>query len=403
MGKASGRAGTTLGFPDTFNSDGWFDDVSDGPVTADIVMVDSKGKRKTYKVEPAWVLCGPPDFAPGLTNFVTLYDLLYDMAARRMTLSANELVYDGVLKSLFAINQDFLANGGARLTSYEPDYDHDIYPILHRALQHAFTYEKLKTGHLSFNTQLVALGDPAPAKASLREFFFKYIREPGLVGTAREMPKLHGDQWGNAASKYRLLTVTKMQHAMLERWAAGQFVKTGGKLPPPRPAWHDDITAHGLDRAAIENCVGGAFAPGIEVSWQIRNTKLFADAFRIDHKALSQYLGDTSGTIRAGHFSRQMSLPWHTDFHACKFDSGYGWWPAIRPDIAYLSAQDFHDRNKAGTRPPQAWIRSSGAAWPGGGAEPSFDEFVANFHKLGFVREGPAPLHLEQERAASVP
>jgi len=45
------------------NNDGWFDDVSDGPVTVYLAL-----KGKPVAVVPAWVICPPPDFAPHLTN-----------------------------------------------------------------------------------------------------------------------------------------------------------------------------------------------------------------------------------------------------------------------------------------------------------------------------------------------
>ena len=157
------------------------------------------------------------------------------------------------------------------------------------------------------------------------------------------------------------------------------------------------ISPHGLDRAPLENCVGGALGPGIEVSWQIRNSKLYTDPFRLNHKATSQYLGDR-GPVRAGHFTRQMSLPWQTDFLSCALTNGLGWWPAQRPDIVYVSKADFDAKPKSS----EDWTRPT-SAWPGGGRVPTYREFVDNYYKLGFVYEGPASYHLEKERDMIVP
>ena len=60
------------------DNDNWYDDISDGPLTATIELLDGTTVHGT-----AWVIVGPPDFAPGITNLVTLYDLLFDLAVKR--------------------------------------------------------------------------------------------------------------------------------------------------------------------------------------------------------------------------------------------------------------------------------------------------------------------------------
>lgn len=59
---------------DFANNDKWHDDVSDGPVTAE-VKIDGR----TVPVDPAWVVVGPPNYAPDLYAVRTLYDLLTDV------------------------------------------------------------------------------------------------------------------------------------------------------------------------------------------------------------------------------------------------------------------------------------------------------------------------------------
>lgn len=61
------------------NNDRWYDDVSDGPVTAEVTLRDG---RKIASVAPSWVIVAPPDFAPGVPNAVTLYDVVFDLAVR---------------------------------------------------------------------------------------------------------------------------------------------------------------------------------------------------------------------------------------------------------------------------------------------------------------------------------
>lgn len=57
------------GFAD---SDDWFDDVSDGPIHATLRL---NGTAADVPVRSAWLLVGPPDFAPEIQNLVTLYDI----------------------------------------------------------------------------------------------------------------------------------------------------------------------------------------------------------------------------------------------------------------------------------------------------------------------------------------
>jgi hypothetical protein len=399
----TGRPITATAAADPFNIDGWFDDVSDGPITAEVVMRGDDKKQQTFMAEGAWVLCGPPDFAPGLKNVVTLYDVLFNMAAREMTLDAANALFDSVLKPLWDINADFRANSGAKLTSYKPDFDWDIYPILLSALHAIYTFEPLAARHTTFYVKgMAALGDPDPAQKPMRDMIFGFFRKPGVVGRApTKMPKLHGDEWSDPASAHMGLSVTRTQYAMLERWRDGQFGKTGGKYPPDRPSWMNDITPHGLDLAALENCVGGAMAPGIEASWQIRDPRLFIDPFRIKHGAPTRYRGDV-GAIGPGHFSRQMALPWHTDFRACAIYQDYGWWPAQRPDIVYPSKQDFLDRFKAPVK-HKNWTRANAGNWPSGSPIPSSEEFIEHYFKFGFVLEDPKDFFVERERNTSVP
>src|SRR5262249_21251783 len=63
------------------NNDGWFDSVSDGPVDAKLTI-----DKKTLHVEGAWVIVGPPDFAPAVPSYRTMYDTLVDVIVREMTI-----------------------------------------------------------------------------------------------------------------------------------------------------------------------------------------------------------------------------------------------------------------------------------------------------------------------------
>src|SRR5262249_2198197 len=55
------------------NNRGWFDDVSDGPVSANVTL-----NGRSVPVEPAWVVTAPPNYAPDMKSHLTLHDVLFD-------------------------------------------------------------------------------------------------------------------------------------------------------------------------------------------------------------------------------------------------------------------------------------------------------------------------------------
>ena len=64
------------------NNDGWFDDTSDGPVMARLVMFSELvGQVRFVDVEaPSWVICAYPRYAPEVLDVVTMDDVVDDLA-----------------------------------------------------------------------------------------------------------------------------------------------------------------------------------------------------------------------------------------------------------------------------------------------------------------------------------
>lgn len=407
------------------NNPGWFDDVSDGPVSARIKFknqgpVDAVG---------AWVLVAPPVFAPYGQHITTLYDTLFDLAAREMTLPTNDVKYDTVLSSLRDINKELKGKawGKVSLTTYKPSFENDIWPVLRRALYSDWLFKASQVAH-SLATLYPSLALPG-ANAAIREVLFKALHIPGklhgsIAHTEQNMPRMLGDdpydKWKVAARHRHAVTPT--QYAMFERWSTGNFTSTGATAPPPVPA-AGAVTPEGLDMAALENCVGGPFFPGIEVSWQIRHPAIYLEPFRIRKGAPSRYKGDVESGIGvlvdAGHFSRQMAQPWQADFRQCKTENWEGvdwaWWPVARPHDVYGSEADAktHQTNPSVAAPPMVpWSRSTKTAvmqnWPSGASLPNDAEMLANWTKFAFVAAKGAMSSgdlemFETERPADVP
>ncbi|RJE74946.1 LodA/GoxA family CTQ-dependent oxidase [Reichenbachiella sp. MSK19-1] len=322
------------------NNEGWFDDIADGPVTAVLVMDD--GSEVPVDAS-AWVSVGPPAYAPEILNQVNLYDDMYDIFVR-------ELNYD---PSLFA--------NGEFQTSYVPNYFSEILPILERPefYQYVAAIPSLGT------TNHRALLEDDPQKfASLA---VKYLRGRGTQGNPEEgpaenqprlMPLLAGDNPISNFTASKFLGLTATQFFFLTQFADGKVDKTP---PTPLPA------GAALDRANLDNCVGGAFCPGIEITWITRNTSMYkplpfgydaSDLFRIQTKDLGLLeqgkLSLTNGAdnnysagLEPGDLSKYMAQPWQADFNECSIQninpSGpnkpviknaalyYWWWPAQRP------------------------------------------------------------------------
>ena len=65
------------------NNEGWHDDVSDGPVTAEVKL-----NGATLEVVPAWVVVAPPNYGPQRKSVRTMWDLMRDVAIKAGTLAA---------------------------------------------------------------------------------------------------------------------------------------------------------------------------------------------------------------------------------------------------------------------------------------------------------------------------
>ncbi len=391
---------------DFYNNDHWFDDVSDGPVKAQVtIKVAGTGDNVRFDADGGWVIVAPPDFAPHLGNLVTLYETLYDVAAREMDIPSDNAIYDTELKSLKDINKELKNRGRALLRKYRPSFNDDIYPILNGAAEVGWVFESARHAHSRMGEDPASWSKLAdPKNSRLRDLVMSRVRPPPTVRKPKKdenMPKLLGDEYKDKNHPRYRLSLTHTQYALLKQWHKGRFVEPS-KTPSRANSVPQRITPAGLDRAALENCVGGAFHPGIEVGWQIRHKDLYSEPFRINHNAKSTYKGETK-RIRAGHFTRQMALPWQVDFRDCKGekydDEIFGWWPAQRPD------QVFENESDVPTNKMVQWHRAS-TGWPVGDKKdpsaPSYEEMISHFFKFGFVVK-KGSVFVETERESSIP
>ena len=350
------------------NNDNWWDDTSDGPIGATITFNDGS----VVQAAPATVLVGPPKYAPEIANLVSLYDTIFDASVR-----------SGNFPAIFA-------NGfwKAGKDGYKPSFVTEIKPLLERAILYPWVAAIPPKPHKFDFAMLGKLnsthdqGDPA--FKGLRSYILDFLRPPGsenviinspdadnsgspLLGGvgATMMPFLAGDNAlipGHFPSKY--LRITDTQYFFLQQWVAGWF--THAPAPTKTPGSN-------LSRNVLENLVGGAFSPGIEMSWISRNPAIYAEPLRIhshfvEHGPLQLDFNPARG-MEAGDLTRYMAIPWQADFNECSSQPTDGrvlwWWPAQRPEYVYLEPEPEPVRTAAGVPPPPGPKTGKQVPWLG--------------------------------------
>jgi hypothetical protein len=376
------------------NNDGWFDDVSDGPVRATLVgtliAIDDQPAPPPDPQnpppptllpvdDPAWVIVGYPRYAPEFIDVVTMDDLVFDVAVRNFAYVPylyGQPPFDRAAKP--PEGADALARW-RRFARWNPDFRpcfrRDIWPILARPLR----YQYLMDGDPMFggnphdtgrggNLDETELGIPPfegedpqarETRRQKRQFIYSVLRKSGeenqLLFTPNlrnpdyhlyKMPLLCGDNplSNEAPSKFLRLTDTML--FMLHQWADGLFINEDreGIHPEPLPPGEGAV----LDRGALASSLGGAFCPGGEATWIMRNPAIYSAAYRVhpgapQQGALSQppsvsgaaTAANLAAGLEPGDITKYDAVPWQADFNECStqdIDITYEGWNQIEPD-----------------------------------------------------------------------
>jgi hypothetical protein len=225
------------------------------------------------------------------------------------------------------------------------------------------------------------------------------LRAPGgentlINGTtgATMMPFLAGDAaiGTKSTTQSKYLSLTDTQYYMLQKWVDGDFLPAGTGPEPVHPG-------ENATKGVLQNCVGGAFSPGIEMTWVSRLAEIYASPFRIRARPLSDTPDPLSldynpgRGLEAGDVTRYMAVPWQADFNECSSqpigDRVLWWWPAQRPEFIYLDPTAEDDDFRPDGRMKQApWV---GTAYdqniPGYISFSDDVEMVRHWSELGFV------------------
>lgn len=371
------------------NNNGWHDDTSDGYVEARVRM----GGRD-LPVQGAWVIVGPPAYAPGLDPIVTLYDLVYSASAPQA--------------------------GAER----RPSFARQIYPVFERLARHqwlnaGFARDFGHGGAHDFLSPhvLAQLTNASRTNMHWRKELFRRFRDPHYALREDHLwPPYYGDQSGGPREHLSLLP---HQHIALSRWAEGDF---DADLAPGGPRFAsrvEDIPPGelpaALDRAQMDAGSGGPYHPGIESGWVLRRPALYSAPFRFNRRAAPERdWGDeltpaialgADGPLRAmapGDATRWMGVPWQADSINCgaAYDQEYdaylpSYWPALAPNDVFVEPQYTALMNATTQEARQEALNVALRRkwWRGYNTDrtDSYRAFLERWHQLGIVEERPGP------------
>ncbi|HZM98076.1 MAG TPA: LodA/GoxA family CTQ-dependent oxidase [Pyrinomonadaceae bacterium] len=145
---------------DYANNDGWFDDTSDGPVMARLVMFSPLVQRIRYiDVEyPAWVVCAYPAYVPEILDVVTMEDVVEDMAIRKFAERTDLYGTSGTFNDpqhISPTDTPALIHWRAGRLQWNPNYKpwfyRDIWNILYRPDQYNYLCDVLGQSNFPHN------------------------------------------------------------------------------------------------------------------------------------------------------------------------------------------------------------------------------------------------------------
>lgn len=408
------------------DNDGWHDDWCDGPVDARVTLSDGR----VLDADGAWIACVGPDFAPEIPAISTLYDVVENMNWE----------------------QKWSEPPQAPLS-----FRQHIYPTFRRLalmewVSAAANLQQgwLDIGDFSSAAYLAQLADPSEANKAFRQTVFSAFRDPYNMGPNAfkeehlKLPLMPGDGVDHNGSPLQWFQFPKLQYERLRLWADGAFENDFADAALDQVTDLDQLPVeqrpHALTEAALEPCSGGAFHPGVELSYYLRLPELYArhadpqaEMFRIargTRPSLVQNVGRvldfssaTSGADApigpqmAGDLTRWMGLPWQPDAFSCQRVAMQAdfpvpvWWPALLP-VDVLPEEHYNQLMRTDLPPEQRVKFFENRVWwargvPGIGyhANASYWDGIRNmisvWQKMGFVVERPGPV--DPERPASIP
>lgn len=377
---------------DPIDNNYWFDDTSDGPVNAVIVFTDNT----SLSAVGGWVVATDPGYAPQTRNVVSTWDDVFNTWVQELML----------IPALYRDN--------SYQTDYKASWESDVLPVFHGAFLQRWNTNLPEAGirghaHMANMTYLENPQQQIPNFKSL-------IRDPSSTDEDEvgvKMPLALGDAMKS------FLSLSQTQYFLLMQWYDKKSVEAATVLGQGEK----------LDKVVLENCLGGRYSPGIDLTFIVRDKNLYKQdwqgvngPFRINEQTLDYstalsgkpflnvgYIPLQPAKVEPGDLCKFMSQPWHTDYNSCavhnpdpnpKSNNTLYWsWPAQRPVQVYpkflcsydaennvwdLGGQLFSvrgdgegDDNLTHTDLPQNVGRYQ-----------KYIDYVDNWHQVGFIIQG---------------
>ncbi|CAH6813959.1 LodA/GoxA family CTQ-dependent oxidase [Vibrio chagasii] len=353
------------------NNDGWYDDTSDGPVRAMITIDD----EKPIEAEPAFVAVVPPNYGQGLYGTITMYDIAKDVYAKKQGQTTND---------------------------EKPSFEDDIWPIFKSLTDSQWVSEGLymlfgKGSPSNFTDPTVYEKLVSDTDIEFKKSLLSWFRNPNSEQfEPTQIPSNYGDALRDFSGQpNENLWVTQTQYNSLVQWANGDFKPPSRNIlatgfPLPAAAELDPIAnqplaiqPYLLTKAALQECLGGPFRPGIEISWPLRVDQMWKspvagelspyrlNVVALEHENDPKYVSDDYGPVLSpeeamkkngpvdfsgpGTLTRWMGVPWQADAASCLGgldESNYLPTPALwapRAPQNVLSEQSYEGINSDGS------------------------------------------------------
>lgn len=392
------------------NAVDWYDDIADGPVHAAVTI-----NGHTFQADPAWVFSAPPNYAPHLTSWRTMNDLMRTVFIKAGMMDLPERV----------------------------SFTKDVQPILERLSDLQWVNKgylnqfgvggllNLKDPELLKKLSATTNGGPEPdVYRALRRTVYNNFRSTENKSEEKHAwPAIYGDAWtgDGSGSVNNYLHLPALFTHILTKWVAGDFINDYDPTSNGYESF-DTINLQDqpdlLDQAAMHYCLADAFHPGCELTWPVRHASMYRAPYRIREHAPNakepSYGSKLTSTVALrfggplydqwpGHLTRWMAIPWHGDTAFCRsgYDSAYDpytptYWPARVPNQV-LTKADFEivtdinstseERIVAFNSRPN-WLR----AFPPT-VVPAMDYMVKHFGDMGIVTAMEVPKAIRDKEA----
>lgn len=395
------------------NAAGWYDDIADGPVHATVRI-----GGHDFVADPAWVTSAPPNYAPDLTSWRTMDDLMRSIWIQAGMMEFPKQIsftrhIQPVLERMTALQ--WVNKGISAMFGADGPMNFEDEHLMRK---------------LAFAPESSLYPDPY---GELRRSVYNAFRS----STGKDMdiggwPWEYGDTYGyaNAAddaeeiAAHQYLRLPPYYDYIMTCWVDGDFI-ADYKGPTPQHTALEEVDLQEqpemLDRASMHFCLADAFHPGCELTWPMRHASMYRAPYRIRERPsgrpepsygslLTQpdvlAMGGPLYEQGAGDLTRWMALPWQGDTAYCR--SGYEmeydpyvptYWPARVPNqvLTYIDYQTLCDTKRplderiAAFHNRPAWLRQLPSGDP---APEQMMYMIQHFGELGVLEARPRPIDM---------